>query len=248
MKIIDAHVHMGWDVVFDEGQNEEEILSTNQGAGVAGAVVQPFITRPYIEKNREIHDRIFKFCENSKGDYYGLASVNPHFEPEEYVAEATRCVKELDFVGLKITPIAHACHPASKDAFTVYETARKLGVPVMVHTGAGIPFADPVQLMEPLRQFPDLKIVLAHAGLDIMNTQAIQLAMQYDNAFLEPSWCSTVSLANMKRKCGPGKIMFSSDTLNNVEAELAKYRYVFKSDSELEQVFHKTVETVFALN
>ncbi|KIX13985.1 amidohydrolase family protein [Dethiosulfatarculus sandiegensis] len=247
MRILDAHIHLGWDCVFDEEQTEEQILGTNEPLGVQGGVVQPFISRPYIQKNREIHDRLCKFCNAHKGDYFGLGSINPHFEPEEYIEEATRCVKELGFVGLKITPIAHACHPASKDAYTVYETARKLGVPVMVHTGAGIPFADPVQLLEPIKHFHDLKIIIAHAGLDIMNTQAIQLAKQFDNAFLEPSWCSTVSLANMYRQCGAEKIMFSSDTLNNVEAELTKYRYVFKKEAEQEQVFHKTAEMVFKL-
>ena len=248
MKILDAHIHMGWDVVFDEGQSEEEILQVNNRLGVDCGIVQPFISRPYIKENQKIHDRIYHFTQKNKGKYYGLASINPHFEPEEYFEEAARCINELGFVGLKITPIAHACHPASKDAYTVYETAKKLGVPVMVHTGAGAPFADPVQLLEPIKKYSDLKIIIAHAGLDMMNTQAIQLAKQFENAFLEPSWCSTVSLANMHRECGSKKIMFSSDTLNNVEAELTKYRCVFENKDDLEQVFYKTACDVFNIN
>ena len=247
MRILDAHVHLGWCVVFDEGQSESDILEVMGENGVTGGIIQPFITRPYIEKNRELHNRIKTFVDGHKGDYYGLASINPHFDPDEYHAEAVRCIRELGFVGLKITPIAHACHPASRDAYFVYETARELGVPVMVHTGAGAPFADPAQLYKPLKDFPDVKLVIAHGGLDAMHTQAILMAKLCDNAFLEPSWVSTVSLNNMKQQLGAEKIMFSSDTLNNVAVELTKYRYVFRTDAELEQVFHRTAEQVFQL-
>lgn len=43
-----------------------------------------------------------------KGLFYGMASINPHFKDEEVYDELKRCVKELGFVGVKITPIAHA--------------------------------------------------------------------------------------------------------------------------------------------
>jgi|BioPla2DNA2_1021312.scaffolds.fasta_scaffold142915_1 hypothetical protein len=42
-----------------------------------------------------------------------------------------------------------------------------LGVPVMVHTGSGAPFADPISLIGILKYFKDMKIVLAHAGSDL---------------------------------------------------------------------------------
>ena len=56
MKIIDAHIHLGFDYVFDgEVQSEEQILETFEQYGVHGGIVQPFLPRYYIEDNRQIH-------------------------------------------------------------------------------------------------------------------------------------------------------------------------------------------------
>lgn len=150
-------------------------------------------------------------------------------------------------MGIKISPIAHACNPNCTDAYHVYEVARALKVPMMIHTGNGIPFADPAQLRKPVKDFPDLNFVIAHGGLDTFSLQAIQLAEEFDNVYLEPSWVSTVTLTAMKNRCGASKIMFSSDTINNTEPELTKYNCVFTTDQDREQVFHKTAEQVFGL-
>ncbi|MCI1930865.1 MAG: amidohydrolase family protein [Clostridia bacterium] len=246
MKKLDAHIHLGWDYVFDEGQTEEQILTVDKEFGITGGIVQPYLPRMYMEDTRQIHNRVKKFCDDNP-TYYGMVSINPHFSPEDYITEATRCVKELGFVGLKITTLGHACHPGSKDAYTVYKTALKLGVPVMVHTGAGAPFADPIQLEKPLMDFPDLKIVIAHCGKDEMSTQAISLARRFENCYLEPSWCSVVSLKKMKETVGPEKIMFSADVLHNIATETTIYDCIFKDEKEREQVFYKTCESVFNL-
>lgn len=247
MKILDAHIHLGTDCVFDETQTEEQIVTLFDKVGVTGGIVQPFLERPYIDRQARVHDRIKAMCQAYPGRFWGMVSLNPHMDPAEYDAEAARCVKKLGFVAIKITPIGHACNPNSADAYHVYEVARGLGVPMMIHTGNGIPFADPAQLRKPIKDFPDVRFVIAHGGLDTFSLQAIQLAEEFDNAYLEPSWVSVVTLAAMKKRCGAAKIMFSSDTLNNTEPELTKYRCVFTDAAEQEQVFHRTCEQVFHL-
>ncbi len=248
MKIIDAHVHLGFDYIFDgEVQSEEQIINTFEEFGIQGGIVQPFLPRFYIEDNRKIHDRIKAFIDAYPGRFFGMASIYPHFSKEDYVTEATRCVKELGFVALKLTPIGHACDPGSRDAYTIYKTAQELGVPVMIHTGNGLPFADPSHIYKPLKDFPEVTFVIAHAGLDMFHTQAVILAEEFENCYLEPSWVSTTTLSEMKARLGAEKIMFSSDTLNNTAPELTKYRCVFTSEEEQEQVFHKTAEKVFKL-
>ena len=121
--IIDAHVHLGEDVVFDEENREDEVLDYYRRFEIDGGIIQPFIPRPYIKDHQEIHNRIAAFCKATSGEkkFFGMASINPHFYPEDYDAEAERCIKELGFVAIKITPIAHACHPSSRDAYHVYE-------------------------------------------------------------------------------------------------------------------------------
>jgi uncharacterized protein len=116
-----------------------------------------------------------------------------------------------------------------------------------VHTGSGIPFADPAQLVKPARAFPDVRIVVAHGGGDLTMTQCIQLAYDYDNVTVEPSWTSILGIESMMKTLGAKKLMFSSDMPQNIPVELAKYRAAIKSDQELGQVLSGTCIEVFKL-
>jgi predicted TIM-barrel fold metal-dependent hydrolase len=176
-----------------------------------------------------------------------MASINPHFRPEDYDREATRCVRELGFVGLKMTPIAHACHPSSRNALHVFEMARGLKVPLMIHTGAGIPFSDPISVARALESFRDLPVVLAHAGSEMHNQQAVYLAEKFDTPFLEPSWVGVIGVGNMVKRLGCGKILFSSDNIYQIPVELAKYRSVVENPEDLERIFWKNVAGIYGL-
>ena len=245
--IIDAHAHLGYDHVFDEESTEEELLGWHKKCGVDGAIVQPFISRPYIEDTRAIHDRIHAFCAANPGRIFGMASINPHLRPEEYEREAERCVKELHFVGIKLTPIAHAAHPASRDGRHVFDVAMSLNVPVMVHTGNGAPFADPAALLDVAEEYKKMPIVLAHAGTDLLFAQALYLAKKHGNVYLEPSWLSILNVRKALVIIGPGKLMFSSDHGINIPVELAKYRTLL-AGRDLEQVLARTAVSVFKLS
>lgn len=246
--IIDAHVHLGEDVVFDEEQSEAELLAFYKKYDVDGGIVQPYLCRPYLEDTRAIHDRIHRFTQDKTKRWWGMASINPHFRPEDYDAEARRCVGELGFVGLKITPIGHACHPSSRDAMHVFEMCRDLDVPLMIHTGAGAPFADPISCDRALAAFPDVRVVLAHAGSEISSQQARYIAKKYENVYLEPSWVGVIAVGHMYRELGAGRLMFSSDNLYQIPVELAKYRSVIANDADLEKVLWKNVKEVYRLD
>lgn len=245
--IIDSHAHLGHDYVFDEEANEEDLLKAYEKYGIDRAIIQPFICRPYIEDTIEIHDRIHDLCKKYPNKFWGMASINPHFRPEEYEKEAKRCIEELGFVAIKITPIAHAVHPATKDGMHVFEVARKLNVPVMVHTGAGMPFSDPVSLLPVLDKYQDLRIILAHAGTDSFAQQALYIAKKFQNVYLEPSWLTIYNTRKMINTLGASKIMFSSDQAINIPVELTKYRTLINNKKDLEEVFSGTTIKVFNL-
>jgi uncharacterized protein len=245
--IIDVHAHLGHDYVFDEDATEEKLLEYYNRYNISGAIIQPFISRPYIKDTMEIHDRIHKFCKDNPGRFWGMASINPHFSPEDYEKEAERCIKELGFVGIKITPIAHAAHPSSIDGKHVFAVARSLNVPVMVHTGAGVPFADPVSVIGAAREFRDVKIILAHAGTDLFFQQALFLAKEFENVYLEPSWLSILNLKKAVKEIGAEKVMFSSDHAINVPVELTKYKTAINDEKQLERALSGTAIEVFKL-
>jgi hypothetical protein len=145
----------------------------------------------------------------------------------------------LGFVGIKITPVAHACNPSKKDGEMVFEVARGLGVPVMVHTGSGIPFSDPMQAAERIEQFPDVKVVIAHGGSDLMVGSACYLARRYDNVFVEPSWLAVMNLEACTGS-GSGQNNVFVRYARKPAVELCKYNIVFSDGKDREQVFCKT--------
>lgn len=247
MTILDAHAHLGYDVVFDEESTEEELLFWHERCGVSGAVVQPFVPRPYIEDTAAVHDRVAAFCAAHPGRYFGMASINPHLRHDAYEREAERCVRELGFVGLKLTPVAHAAHPGSRDGRHVFEVAAALGVPVMVHTGAGIPFADPSALEGVAGDFGGIPIILAHAGTDLFFAQALSLARRFEHVYLEPSWLSILNLNKALKTVGARKIMFSADHAVNLPVELAKYTTLLPDGPQLDRMLTGTAVEVFAL-
>lgn len=245
--IIDAHAHIGYDYVFDAEQNEEELMKYYSEYGIDGAIVQPFISRPYKEDIEQVHDRIHELCLKNPGRFWGMASINPHLTPEDYEKEAARCVKELGFVGIKMTPIAHAVNPPTRDGRHVLEVARSLNVPVMIHTGAGIPFADPVSLISVVRDFKDVKIILAHCGTDMFFQQALYLAEQFENVYAEPSWLNVLNVKKLIETIGAGRIMFSSDHVLNAVVEIVKYKTAVSNKADLEMIMSGTAIDVFSL-
>lgn len=245
--IIDAHAHLGEDVVFDVTITEAEFLEYYERYGVDGAIIQPLICRPYPEDTRAAHDQVHRFVQKRERRWWGMASINPHFRPADYEAEATRCMRELGFVGIKISCIAHGCHPSSKNALHVFEVCRGLGVPLMIHTGAGVPFSDPMSVAKALESFPDVRVVLAHAGSEMHHQQATYLARKFDNVYLEPSWVGTAGVLGMIQQLGCGKLMFSSDGLHQIPVELAKYRSVIPDPASLEKVLYKNAADVYRL-
>ena len=245
--IIDAHCHIGKDVVFDCENKKEDLLKAHRKNGIDGGIVQPFALRPYMEDTARAHDDVAAFCRENK-NYWGMAVINPHFRWDEFEREAERCVKNLDFVGLKITPISHAVNPASKDALHVFEVARALNVPVMVHTGTGVPFSDPIRLVTAAESFPDVPLVIAHLGHGYFSAQAIHVAKMYDNVFVEPSGCPVEETLAAYKALGASKMMFSTDTLPLVPVEREIYRFILEDHPEdREQIYYKTAQAVFNL-
>lgn len=246
--IIDSHCHLGKDVVYDFEVTEDTILNNCMEHNISGAIIQPCITRPYIVDTREAHDRIFRFCGLHPGRFWGMASVNPHFTREDYEQEVCRCIYELGFVGVKLTPNGHAVDLSSRDACIVFDTARKLKIPVMVHTGMGIPFADPTRLFPILMEYPDVVTVIAHAGSDFFASSAMFLAKKFDHVYLEPSGIGVEGIEMFLKNLPPSKIMFSTDVPIQTAGEVLKYTVASSDKAVLDQIFYLTAAKVFKLD
>jgi len=245
--IIDVHAHLGYDHVFDEDFSESELLFWSEKCGIDHIIVQPSIPRPYVESTREIHDTVYDLCKAHSGRIFGMASISPHFEHADYDAELNRCVKELGFVGVKITPVGHAALPDSRNCMHVYETCTALDIPVMIHTGPGGFMSDPIKLLNPCKQFPRVKFIFAHSGGEEFYPAALFVAQQCENVYLDTSWLNVYSLKKAINSVGSGRIMFASDMPMNAPVELTKFKTAANDPAELEQMLFKTANEVFGL-
>ena len=246
--IIDSHAHLGYDEVFDVDFTEQELLDSQELNGIDITLVQPPTVHD-LDGVRRHHDAVADLARRYPGRFYGIACPNPHLPGDQYVKEVARCVLELGFVGLKLHPFGHAVNPNGKHGHRVFETAERpeIGVPLMVHTGPGIPWSAP-SLLRPLAEaHPNLKIVAAHAGLGILSAEATQLAEACPNVYLEPSWVGGFTIRNWVRQFGANRVMLGSDHGDNAATELAKYRSIGLTEEELSWTLGRTAAQVFGL-
>jgi predicted TIM-barrel fold metal-dependent hydrolase len=243
-KVIDTHAHLGECCVFGLYSTVEEMLRRQDECGVDATIVQPYPgAKDYVVR----HDEIAELCVKYPGRFFGLGSLSPHVGRDRYKKEAERCVKELKFVALKLHTIGHAVNPLSEDGNLIFQTAYELGVPAMVHTGAGIPFSLPALCMPAAQKYPGLKIVLAHAGGGILSAEAQVVASMFSNLYLETSWCLGEDIRWMIDTIGPDRVMMGADLPSNVPVEFAKYRALDLETEVYDKVMGTTAVDVFKL-
>lgn len=122
------------------------------------------------------------------------------------------------------------------------------GVPVMVHTGTGVPFADPASVLPRAQQFPEVKVILAHGGHGLLGGPAVAVAQACENVYIETSWSTAYDVLTAVYVVGADRVMFGSDLSMNVRTELTKIRTLGLSDRDLQQVLGETAARVFALD
>ncbi|MEM2841947.1 MAG: amidohydrolase family protein [Thermoproteota archaeon] len=246
MIVVDAHSHLGFDYVFEEDFTTEKMLKKMERGDIAVSIVQPgtvFDLEGVIKQHNDIAD----LSTRMRGRIFGMANPNPHLSFEDYHGELERCVNTLGFVGVKLHPLAHAVNPSSLDGRKVFQTALDLGIPVMVHTGVGGPWALPSALIPIATEFPQLKIILAHSGSAMFSNEAAIAARLCPNIYLETSWLPSITIHSLCKTLGADRLMFGSDHAENAETELAKYRTMGLSEEDLEWCLGNTALKVFGI-
>lgn len=242
--ILDSHMHLGEDIIFNTDDSEEALLAYMSEHGIDAALLQTGILP---RDPRQANQRLYELTKKYLGKFYGAAVLSPYTEREEYEKFMHWAVKDLGFKALKLQGFAYCAAPSSPQAQKIFEAARELKVPVIIHTGNGVPVALPSMAIPIAKAFPDLKIVLAHSGGGMYGGEALVAAQTCENIYLETSWCSVLDLKSFVDTLGCSRLMFGTDVPLNAGVELAKYRALKLTDAQYEQCFWKTAQEVFAL-
>jgi predicted TIM-barrel fold metal-dependent hydrolase len=79
-------------------------------------------------------------------------------------------IKSLGLAGIVISPSEQGFHPGHTQAMLLYEQCQQMQLPIIVDQGnpfvvdSILSYADPALFDEPARNFPNLRLLIAHAG------------------------------------------------------------------------------------
>src|SRR5690625_5155345 len=114
------------------------------------------------------NEYVAEYVAKNPSRLFGFASVDPNNYLAPSILESA--IKDLKLSGLKLGPIYQNFYPDDKKHYALYAKANELNIPVLFHQGTSfVPegFLDasrPAALDPVAREFPDLKIVIAHMG------------------------------------------------------------------------------------
>lgn len=235
--IVDAHCHIiphrepvwGWGPFFTVEQLVEmmgrEYDVMGQVRHVDKAIVMTGLGLTSVDHRSmaEAHEYALTSILKYPGQLYLNAVINPRAWVPGELHLLAGWKRDYNLVMLKLHPSMHnyylplynpdLAEESRRMIFPVFDQARALGVPVMIHMGES-PYSIPAQIAPLAEAYPDVPIIAAHSGANNVPSyvhDAILLARTHDNVYLGTSWVETPELQQMYYAVGAGKIIFESD-------------------------------------
>jgi len=261
--IIDVHNHI---TVKDHPFHlpQEEYLKSMDELGIDKMVI---LGKDYgkigdRQKSNLPDEEVFSFVKAHPDRFIGFTAVHPDREVKANVERVERAVNDLGLRGIKLNP-ASGFYPNDERLYPVYEKAEELKIPVMVHSGVKPPaegnrlkYCQPICLDDVAVDFPDLNIIIAHAGYPWLD-ETIMVGLYAQNVYADISTLNQVeevmgcevvlpTLRRLKSSLGVSRILFGSDGIFNLEKLLQAVRTAdFLSESDKEKILGKNAEGIF---
>jgi uncharacterized protein len=203
LELFDAHTHLGQNDPDGMKQTPEELVSSLQAAGACGAFTFPF-HEP--DGYRAANDAVIEAArEAPEGLLVPFCRVDPHDDP---LPEAKRALG-AGARGIKLHPRAEQFtldHPGVRPLIAL---AHERSLPVLIHAGRGIPALgmDAVELAE---EFPNARLILAHAGICDLSW-IWRVAADLPNLLFDTAWWIPTDFETLFSLVPPGQIVFASD-------------------------------------
>ena len=144
-----------------------------------------------------------------------FGSVHP---ADDDVAGKLRAYKEMGVAGVKFHPPMMRTYPDSDEAMAIFQECDRLGLPVLFHAGrAGIEpkasrkYAVMKHYWAPVKEFPNTRFVLGHAGCRLDTDEAREIARRHKNVWMEISGQGLVELEKLKRDVDGDRILYGTD-------------------------------------
>jgi len=166
------------------------------------------------------NEQVAQFVRKFPQRLIGFAGVDPS-NPKKALDDVVGAKEELGLSGIAVAPAAQNFHPSDSRAMRVYSKAVELRMPVLFHPGLWISpetrldYARPFLLDEVAREFPEMRMLLAHLGLPWMDETVFLLAKHLNvyaeiSGLLHHPWQAYQSLMSAHEQGVMDKLLFGS--------------------------------------
>ena len=202
LELFDAHTHLGRNDPDGMRQSPKELLDLLRLAQARGAFVFP-MHEP--DGYPPANDEVLAAAAASDGLLVPFCRVNPH---DDALAEAERCL-DIGARGIKLHPRAEQFTLDHPNVAKLMALAHERTLPVLIHAGRGIP-ALGLHAVELADEFPNARVILAHAGISDLSW-IWRVAPDQPNLLFDTAWWMPADLQALFALVPPGQIVFASD-------------------------------------
>jgi predicted TIM-barrel fold metal-dependent hydrolase len=202
--IVDVHTHLGSDIDGMKGVRDE-LLENMTSLRIATAFTFCLNELDRDSSFRAPNDRTLAAARESDGKLVPFVRLDLGASS---VREATRCL-DAGARGIKLHPRAQEFELDNKAIAPIFAIAHERRIPILIHGGRGLP---PIagELARLVEQYPDARVILAHAGIADMRNLAGQLAGK-EGVFFDTSVWSATDLLELFHLVPVEQILFGSD-------------------------------------
>lgn len=241
-EIYDTHTHLGTARHSGRSATVDDLLRSMDRSGVDRSLLIPF---PVTENFRESHDLIALAVRNFPDRFAGAGCIPVFISEPEFRAELKRCAEELGFQALKLQPQYQPIRPISHRSDFFFEAALWHRLPVICHTGTGAPFALPSLFIVPARRFPELTLILGHAGGSVYFQEPIVAALVCPIIYIELSSLMPHHIAEIVSHIPSSRLMIGSDLPESAEVEIGKILRLEVNDTQKTAILFDNACRVF---
>ena len=234
MKKNDAHAHIGYFGGWvDVGISPDEMTLAMKNHSIERSIVCHTDNELSLQAARAFPNQLIP-----------IAWLNP-FDGEKAVEALERLVRQEGFQGLKLHPLFSAFTANDPIVYPLMEKARELSIPVFIHSGHA-PFSLPWSIAQLADVYKDIPIVMVHMGHGhgIYIQAAIDMAMKYDNLWLETSGMPMhTKIKEAYERVGADRLFWGSDApFHDYGVEILRTTVSGLTDQQLEQVFYSNIQ------
>jgi predicted TIM-barrel fold metal-dependent hydrolase len=201
LELLDAHTHIGSNDPDEYRCSRQELVDALERIDARAIVFPMHEPDGYPPAN----DMVIAEAEASGGRLFPFCRLDPAARPLE---EARRAL-DAGARGIKLHPRAEGFTLHHPDLQPVFELANAHRLPILCHAGRGIP-ALGRHSIEVCSRYPDLRLILAHAGISDLSW-IWQEAGDHPNLFFDTAWWSPSDVQALFALVPPGQILMASD-------------------------------------